>query len=171
MSIAGPIQGDLPGQVALREWVERRAEYYLNPPYGPCTTEGCPNASGRVLLGQDDPRCADCRSKSAKRHQAEMFYPCDICGAEQAFRDPAHRRDEYLCVDCHKANGYEPTERGMLSKTQRRVGVTHSMGRKPVCIAAGHGTDCKGEIKQRGKRGELCNFHNDPRKYLKNKGS
>jgi hypothetical protein len=30
---------------------------------------------------------------------------CDRCGRVGAFRNPRTRRDEYLCVDCHKAAG------------------------------------------------------------------
>lgn len=171
--LRGVIQGDLPGQVALREWVDARLEYWANPPWGRCSTEGCPNSKEGVvvLLGQDDHTCSDCQRKAANRHQAEMFYPCDICGADQAFRDPAHRRDEYLCAACHKReNDYEPSDRSMLSKTQARVGVKHSMGRKIVCEAAGRGTDCKGEIKWRGSaKAHLCNRHHDPKRYNETK--
>lgn len=34
---------------------------------------------------------------------------CDKCGTEaNIFRDPSHRRNEYLCIDCHDANGFRP---------------------------------------------------------------
>jgi hypothetical protein len=163
--LSGVIQGDLPGQVALRDWVAERMAYWADPPRGECTTCGAEDE----LLGQDDPRCASCRRKTANRHQAEMYYPCDRCGASSAIRDPAHRRDEYLCLDCHKREGYEPGERAMVFKAQARVGATHSMARRITCIAAGKGTDCKGEVKQRSDKGLLCNFHHDPKRYLENK--
>lgn len=35
---------------------------------------------------------------------------CDKCGAEgNVFRDPSHRRNEYLCVKCHDENGFRPS--------------------------------------------------------------
>lgn len=34
---------------------------------------------------------------------------CDKCGADaNVFRDPSHRRNEYLCLDCHNENGFRP---------------------------------------------------------------
>ena len=34
---------------------------------------------------------------------------CDKCGAEgNVFRDPSHRRNEYLCMNCHNENGFRP---------------------------------------------------------------
>lgn len=170
MTIAGVIQGDLPGQAALREWVQARAAYWANPPYGPCETPGCLNSHLDVLLGQDDPRCGECRRRTAVRHQAEMFYPCDVCESPTAFRDPAHRRDEYLCLKHHRDNGYEPGERAMLTKVAKRMGVTHSMGRKPLCILRGSETQCGGEVKHHSGHGEICARHWDPKKYLANKG-
>lgn len=165
MTYAGPIQGDLPGQVALRAWAEERAQYWASPPVGTC-----PSCSTEdMLLVEEGGSCASCYRKTARRHQAEMFYPCDNCGAEEAFRDPAHRRDEYLCPACHLENGYEPSERGMLNKTAARIGVKHSMGRKAVCTLRASGTPCGGEIKQRGKHGEICNRHWNPKKYDANK--
>lgn len=155
MTWTGPLQGDLPGQVALREWAEARQAYWANPPRGTCTSCGAEDE----LLDEDPARCADCRRKTAQRHQAEMFYPCDRCGAEEAFRDPAHRKDIYLCTPCHNAEGYFPAERAMITKVQARVGATHSQGRQDPCIAAGYGTACSGQIKPRGKRGVLCDFH------------
>lgn len=163
MSYAGPIQGDLPGQVALREWAEARARYWANPPRGTCTR--C-QAEDEVL---DDDLCAECRRKSANRRQGQMSYPCDRCGAEEAFRDPAHRRDEYLCAAHHLENGYEPSERAMVFKTAARIGVTHSMGRRAVCILRGE-TACGGEVKQRSSKGMICNRHWDPKKYDEAKG-
>lgn len=170
--IAGVIQGDLPGQIALREWVERRQAYWANPPYGPCTTKGCPNgmAGASVLLGDEDPRCGDCRRAGVDR-RANGDYPCDRCSSRGAFRDPLGRHDAYLCGSCHKDDGYEPTERAMVSKVQSRVGFTHSLGRRPVCKLRDVGTACGGEVKQRASFGEICNRHWNPKKYDANKGS
>jgi hypothetical protein len=100
-----------------------------------------------------------------------MYYPCDKCGHEGAIRDPAHRRDEYLCLDCQREAGYEPSERAMVFKTAARVGVTHSMARRATCILRDRGTPCGGEIKQRSDKGMICNRHWDPKKYDANKGS
>lgn len=146
----------------VRSFGEGRAAFWADPPRGTCT--GCGDED--VILHQGDV-CANCYRQASNRDQP---YPCDRCGQGKAFRDPVHRRDEYLCQTCHLEDGYVPGERAMITRVQARVGATHSQGRREPCIAAGHGTACKGQIKPRGKLGVLCDFHSDPRKYLNNKG-
>lgn len=35
---------------------------------------------------------------------------CDKCGTDElVFRDPGHRRNEYLCFACHRENGFVPS--------------------------------------------------------------
>jgi hypothetical protein len=34
---------------------------------------------------------------------------CDKCGTDElVFRDPGHRRNEYLCFSCHRENEFVP---------------------------------------------------------------
>lgn len=154
-----------PALAALARFAEEKRAFWANPPRGQCSEDSCPEADAVLYTAQDGvPRCATHHSRLINR---KHDYPCDNCGGGPAFRDPAHRRDEYLCPRCHLEDGYEPTERAMVNKTAVRMGVRHSRGQTAVCIAAGRGTDCKGQIKQRGKVGVLCDFHADPVKYAK----
>lgn len=168
------IQGDLPGQAALREWAEERRRYWAAPPRGTCAGCGAPDE----LLGsleaadagpENATHCAECRRGLSNR-RAQGSYPCDQCGGPDAFRDPVHRRDELLCGRCHEKDGYFPTERAMVTRVAVRVGVTHTLGRKALCILRTVGTPCGGEVKQRSKHGLICNRHWDPVKYDANKG-
>lgn len=146
----------------VRRFGEGRAAFWADPPRGVCAS--CKD-DGVILHGDD--LCAGCYRVQANRN---LPYPCDMCGEAPAFRDPLHRRDEYLCNECHAKTGFVPGERAMITKVQARVGFTHTQGRKEPCIAAGHGTDCKGQTKPRGKLGVLCDRHADPKKYIDNKG-
>ena len=120
----------------------------------------CPHCDEKdALLYEDEDfvGCAQCYRVRARRF--DRVQSCDDCGEPGAFRDPSHRRDEYFCSRCHAKRGYIPTERSMISRVMVRASDTHSQGRKAVCIAAGYGTDCSGQIKPRGKLGVLCDFH------------
>lgn len=153
----------------LERFGEERRAFWADPPRGVCKDPaGCITDLQIVYPGADEiERCAHHHTRTLRRRM-EDGYPCDHCGNGPAFRDPEHRRDEYLCPDCHKKyDAYEPGERAMVNQTRVRMGVVHSQGQKAVCIAAGHGTDCHGQIKQRGKVGVLCDFHADPRGWLR----
>lgn len=67
--------------------------------FGPCVSCGDTN-----LATIYDGLCASCERvrvvNAPKPQQA-----CDACGQVPAFRNPGHRRNEYLCVPCHKATG------------------------------------------------------------------
>lgn len=152
---------------ALREWGVSRAEFWANPPRGRCEVGGCEETD--AILHETDQHVMMCASHYREQSDRDRPYPCDVCGKGPAFRDPAHRQDEMKCIDCHAADGYVPGERAMVNKVAARVGVEHPMARRVQCIARGHGTECAGEIKQRGKRGVLCNKHADPVKWLKNR--
>jgi len=147
---------------------EARAEFWRNPPRGECPV--C-HTEDVILHPQDEGEheslCTSCsrsRIMASKTHR-EFTYPCDRCGGGAAFRDPLHRQDVYLCASCHEEDGYLPGERAMVSQIEKRVGYTHSRGRRDVCDAAGRGTECRGEVKPRGKSGILCTFHHNPRLY------
>ena len=152
----------------LLEYGKQRAAFWENPTRGRCT-----HADHTELPGEDqdnliiqDGLCAPCaRVVAFSKPKAEFSYPCDNCGNDGAFRDPLHRKDEYLCEACHRRTGYSPGERAMVSQIEVRQGFRHSQGRKETCIAAGRGTECKGQVKPRGKNGVMCDFHNNPRLF------
>jgi hypothetical protein len=148
----------------LLEFGRQRGEFWKNPPRGTCP--GC-HAEDEVLHLQDEKLvCATCYRKKAFTAPAEDFtYPCDDCGGGKAFRDPLTREDIYRCHACHEKHGYIPGERAMISKIEKREGFTHSKGRRDKCIAADHGTDCQGQIKPRGKLGNLCDKHHNPKLF------
>jgi len=159
---------DNPALAALERYALERRAFWANPPRGQCKEDGCRETDAILYVADDEiERCALHHARLINR-RPEGGYPCDNCGEGPAFRDPEHRRDEYLCPRCHKRHdAYEPGERAMVFKTRARIGMTHSRGQKAVCIAAGQGTDCHGQIKQRGKIGVMCDFHTDPVGYTK----
>jgi hypothetical protein len=161
-----------PALRALEAYAEQRRLFWLNPPRGACGQPGgCALEDTPVILHTGSDGLQRCATHHALLMTRKHDYPCDHCGQGPAFRDPAHRRDEYLCPRCHKKyDSYEPSDRAMVNKTAVRVGVTHSKGLKPLCVARGQGTDCHGQVKPRGgslKGASLCDFHTDPRGYVR----
>lgn len=81
---------------------------------------------------------------------------CDKCGdTGNVWRDPIHRRNEYLCVRCHDPAAL------FQNRWANRVRESKPLGIHPKakCGAAGI-TDCRGEIKWRGSFNMLlCNKH------------
>jgi hypothetical protein len=66
---------------------------------GPCAQCGATN-----LMKLYDGRCASCVRTEA--HAApKRTTSCDRCGAPGAFRNPATRKDEFLCAGCHQDDG------------------------------------------------------------------
>jgi hypothetical protein len=155
---------DNPALQALERFAAERRAFWADPPRGQCQEPGCLETDAILYEAGDVERCATHHSRLLNRKHE---YPCDNCGQGPAFRDPAHRRDEMLCGACHQKDGYVPTERAMVNKTAVRMGVVHSRGQKAVCIAAGHGTPCSGQIKQRSNKGVLCDRHADPAGWLR----
>lgn len=161
------------GLQEVRAFGKSRSEFWKNPPRGACGVEGCPEKDVILYAAPGEPIDAKptmCASHYRARADRTRPYPCDNCGAEPAYRDPLHRRDEMFCQRCHEEMGYIAGERAMITKTAARVGVTHTLGRKAVCVLRGEG-DCGGEVKQRGRHGEICNRHWNPKKYDANKGT
>jgi len=151
-----------------RAWGAARDAFWANPPRGECPE--C-NEAGVILHDREDGLpacCAGCYQRTAVRDRTQA---CDVCGGGPAFRNPAHRRDEFKCLGCHAMDGYTLDDAGMLRKLMGRPGPTHSRGRVDACIGAGYGTECKGQVKPRGGAdgGVKCDFHHDPVKYLKNR--
>jgi hypothetical protein len=133
---------DNPALRALEEYAEQRRLFWLNPPRGACGQPGgCALGDTPVILHTASDGLQRCATHHGLTMRRKHDYPCDNCGQGPAFRDPSHRRDEFLCSVCHeKYDSYTPSERSMITKVQVRVGVTHSQGRVEQCIAAGYGT-------------------------------
>ena len=93
------------------------------------------------------------------RTQPPIKQSCDKCGAVgNVWRDPIPRKNEYLCVKCHNPEAL------FLNRwaNKARQSEPLSKERRAVCVAAGYGTECKGEVKPRGgqhKGMQLCNKH------------
>lgn len=70
---------------------------------GPCARCGADNLL--KMYDHDGERvCAGCVRAAVKAAPAPA-QTCDQCGSPGAFRNPAHRRNEYLCTACHAASG------------------------------------------------------------------
>lgn len=84
---------------------------------------------------------------------------CDRCGAENAVRDPSHRRNEYLCWTCHQTDGFAINN----SVVKRAIATINNsiLTKRVKCDAAGYGTDCDFNVKPRSAWGGklLCNRH------------
>lgn len=82
---------------------------------------------------------------------------CDSCGSTgNVWRDPLHRRNEYLCIKCHDPEAL--FQNRWADKVRESKPINES--RRAVCAARGRGTECKGETKWRGSfKMELCNKH------------
>lgn len=124
--------------------------------YGTCSL--CSDANVLVYLIDEKLVCAEdyriiVRTRKIVQH-------CDKCGAENAVRDPAHRRDEYLCWTCHQENGFE-IRNSVVKRAIAAINNSVLVRDKARCYAAGYGTDCDSNIKPRGPWGGkmLCNRH------------
>lgn len=84
---------------------------------------------------------------------------CDKCGAPNAVRDPAHRRNEYLCWSCHE--GSFSMRDSVVKRAIAAINNTVLVKTKNKCYAAGYGTKCDANIKPRSAWGGklLCNTH------------
>lgn len=103
-----------------------------------------------------------CAHDYKKRVRAvEYVQPCDQCGGKNAVRDPAHRRNEYLCIPCHSKNGFTVTN-SVVKRAVSMLGVNRSiLSASATCFAAGYGSPCDKNIKPRSAWGGklLCNTH------------
>jgi hypothetical protein len=87
---------------------------------------------------------------------------CDKCGAPKAVRDPAHRRNEYLCISCHNENGILEVKTTVFKRAL--VALTNALPNtqpKVQCYLHNYGTECDDNIKPRGAWGgkSLCSTH------------
>lgn len=130
----------------------------------------CGDANVLVYELDEKLMCADDYKKLTAN--IRFIQHCDRCGSPSAFRDPVHRRNEYLCAGCHEQDGFLIKD----SVTKRAlVALTTAIGRteKLRCHAAGYGSDCDNNLKPRGAWGGkiLCNNHGKtpPKPEKKNK--
>jgi len=71
--------------------------------YGTC--EQCQETNALVYECGEQLLCAEHSRQYARSHPLKPY--CDRCGKqEKVFRDPSHRRNEYLCMGCHADDGF-----------------------------------------------------------------
>jgi predicted RNA-binding Zn-ribbon protein involved in translation (DUF1610 family) len=139
-----------------------RTETYLT---GTCSRVGqfvrgdCACGAADVLVYDTDGDslvCASCYRQWA--HDREQKQACDKCGSEgNVWRDPVHRRNEYLCIKCHDP---ETLFQNRWANRVRESKPLNLGAPRAVCAARGRGSECKGEIKWRGSyKMQLCNKH------------
>ena len=116
----------------------------------------CGDTNVLVYLLDEQLVCAsDYRKIVSTRKQIQH---CDKCGAENALRDPAHRRNEYLCWSCH--DGFK-VRNSVVKRAIAAINNSILVKTKARCYAAGYGSDCDANIKPRSAWGGklLCNKH------------
>jgi hypothetical protein len=80
----------------------QRDKHYV---YGTCET--CREENVLVYENADKLLCAEHTRQYI--HNNPTKQGCDRCNADKnVFRDPSHRRNEYLCLECHRADGFVP---------------------------------------------------------------
>ena len=99
--------------------------------------------------------CANDYRKWRVEHPLEQ--ECDRCGSTgNVWRDPMHRRNEYLCIKCHDPKAL--FQNRWANKVRQSEPLRPEA--RPTCAAANYGTECKGEVKYRSAhRMSLCNKH------------
>ena len=71
--------------------------------YGTC--ERCQEANALVYECGEQLLCAEHSRQYARSHPLKPY--CDRCmKQDKVFRDPSHRRNEYLCMSCHADDGF-----------------------------------------------------------------
>ena len=71
--------------------------------YGTC--EQCQEANALVYECGEQLLCAEHSRQYARSHPLKPY--CDRCmKQDKVFRDPSHRRNEYLCMSCHADDGF-----------------------------------------------------------------
>lgn len=101
--------------------------------------------------------CAEDYRKAVRN--IKFVTACDQCGATPSFRDPAHRRNEYLCAACHSKNDFY-TNNSVVKRTLVQI-FKGLPGSKSRCIGEDPNDPCDDNIKPRGPWGgkSLCNKH------------
>lgn len=132
----------------------QREQVYI---YGTCSL--CGDMNVLVYELKDQLICAHDYRKSVRNEK--HLQPCDKCGAENAVRNPGHRRNEYLCWKCHEGNGGFEIRDSIVKKVISAINSSIGTREKIRCYAAGYGSDCDNNIKPRSAWGGklLCNTH------------
>lgn len=69
------------------------------------TCQQCQETNVLVYECGEQLLCAEHSRAYARSHPLKPY--CDRCGKqEKVFRDPSHRRNEYLCMSCHADDGF-----------------------------------------------------------------
>jgi hypothetical protein len=99
--------------------------------------------------------CPGCARKRALANPTKQ--PCDNCGSTgNVWRDPVHRRNEYLCIKCHDPESLFQNRWANKVRESKPLG----MRARVTCALADRGTECKGEIKWRSALSmSVCNKH------------
>lgn len=127
----------------------------------------CPRCGDedRLLYPTDMHSVAVCPScvRTLARGGTKRVQACDRCGEANGavWRNPKHRKNEYLCPPCHLLEGERP-----LQWFESRLSTPLDIHPKAVCEARNvPGTkDCSGEVKPRGGH-LLCNAHSGKPRY------
>ena len=121
----------------------------------------CTRCGDEDVLLYDHPQdpalmCADCSRRRAKENPVPQA--CDNCGSTgNVWRDPVHRRNEYLCINCHDP---ESLFQNRWANKVRESTPLNLGAPRAVCGLVDRGTECKGEIKWRSALGmQACNKH------------
>mgnify|MGYP003341354712 FL=1 len=141
----------------MTQGTNQREKIYI---YGTCSS--CSDANVLVYNINEQLLCAnDARTIAQNTRYTQS---CDRCGAAQSFRDPRHRRNEYLCISCHEQDGYVSRTNVVHQAVRAMLRTSLPIGVRSVCEAANYGTECDANIKPRNSFGGrlLCNTHSRP---------
>lgn len=126
--------------------------------YGTCQKCQEPNVlvyecDGKLLCAED--------SRQYIRKQPHVPF-CDMCGKQdRVVRDPSHRRNEYLCMDCHIKTGFMIVDSVTNRVVRSAFTSTYERPEKPKMKCYVDNADCDNNIKPRGAWDgkSLCNVH------------
>lgn len=125
------------------------------------TCAKCNEQNVLVYKCGDQLLCAEHAREYARKNPPLPY--CDNCGEQvKVTRDPSHRRNEYLCMKCHEANGGIGAKDTVVSRMLRAVfAPPKKTPEKIKCYAASSQTQCDSNVKPRSAWGGkmLCNTH------------
>jgi hypothetical protein len=104
--------------------------------------------------------CAEHSRPIAQRLSKGRVASCDKCGHEGAWRNPYTRRNEYLCAVHHAESGDGVIQNKWAGAGRVTGSAPLGVREREACVAAGVGSDCRGEVRPRGREAQpLCNAH------------
>jgi hypothetical protein len=139
----------------MTQGTNQREQIYI---YDTCQKCQEPNVlvyeyDGKLLCAED--------SRHYIRKQPHVPF-CDMCGKQdRVVRDPSHRRNEYLCMDCHVKTGFmivDTVTNRVVRSTYTSVYVRPD---KPKTKCYVDNADCDNNVKPRGPWNgrSLCDKH------------